>query len=105
MKFKHTIIILILLCFAISLSAVSASENVSTDNVSVVDEEVLEVSNTIETIDDLNSKIQNATPNSTVPLENDLIADTNVKSEGIEISKIKINKKSMINKVLVKYFN
>ena len=86
MKFKHTIIILILLCFAISLSAVSASENVSTDNVSVVDEEVLEVSNTIETIDDLNSKIQNATPNSTVPLENDLIADTNVKSEGIEIS-------------------
>ena len=86
MKFKHTIIMLILLCFAISLSAVSASENLSTDNVGVVDEEVLEVSNTIETIDDLNSKIQNATPNSTVKLDNDIIADANVTSEGIEIS-------------------
>ena len=86
MKFKYTIIIMIFLCLFISLSAVSASENVSMDNVNVVDEEVLEVSNTIETIDDLNSKIQNATTNSTVKLENDLIADANVKSEGIEIS-------------------
>ena len=86
MKFKYTIIIMIFLCLFISLSAVSASENVSMDNVNVVDEEVLEVSDRIETIDDLNSKIQNATTNSTVKLENDLIADANVKSEGIEIS-------------------
>ena len=86
MKFKRTTIILILLCFAISLSTVSASENVSMDNLNVVDDEVLEVSDRIETIDDLNSKIQNATANSTVKLENDLIADENVKSEGIIIS-------------------
>ena len=85
MKFKHTIIMLILLCIVISLSAVSASENISTDNVSVIDEKILEVSNRIETIDDLNSEIQNATPNSTIKLENDIIADDNVKSEGIEI--------------------
>ena len=86
MKFKDVIIILIFLCFFISLANVSASENVSMDNVSVSDGEILEVSNSIETIDDLNSKIQNATTNSTVKLENDLIADDKVKSDGIEIN-------------------
>ena len=53
MKLNHIVIVLIFLCFVVSLSGVSASDDVSMDNVSMVDNEVdLEVSKSIETIDD-----------------------------------------------------
>ena len=87
MKFKHMIIMLILLCFVISLSGVSAQENAGNGNITMVENEVnLEVSKEIETIDDLDSEIQNATPNSTIKLENDIIVNKDAKCRGLEIS-------------------
>ena len=87
MKFKHMIIMLILLCFVISLSGVSAQENAGNGNITMVENEVnLEVSKEIETIDDLDSEIQNATPNSTIKLENDIIVNKDAKCSGLEIS-------------------
>ncbi|MBQ2831561.1 hypothetical protein [Methanobrevibacter sp.] len=87
MKFKHVIIILMFLCFFISLANVSASDNAAMENVSAIDEEIdLEVSKSIETIDDLDREIQNAAPNSTIKLENDLIVNQNTTCKGIEVS-------------------
>lgn len=88
MKLNHIVIVLIFLCFVVSLSGVSASDDVSMDNVSMVDNEVdLEVSKSIETIDDLDGEILNATPNSTIKLENDIIANQDAKCRGLEITK------------------
>ena len=40
MTFKHMIIIMIFLCFAFSLSNVSASDNADIDNITMVDNEI-----------------------------------------------------------------
>ena len=75
--------LLIFLCFFISVASASAIDDTTMENVSMANEEInLEVSNGIETIDDLNSAIQNAAPNSTIKLENDIIVteDTNAKA-------------------------
>lgn len=86
MKFRYSIIILVLACL-ISLSAVTASDDLDTENVSVIDDEIdLEVIQ-IETIDDLDKKIQDAPDNSTVYLENDISVSPSDKCQGIDISK------------------
>ena len=57
MTFKHMIIIMIFLCFAFSLSSVSASDNADIDNITMVDNEIeLEDSKIIENIDELDSE-------------------------------------------------
>lgn len=87
MTFKHMIIILIFLCFAFSLSSVSASDNAGMDNVTMVDDEIeLKDSKIIENIDELDSEIQKASPNSTIKLENDIIVNQNAKCRGLEIT-------------------
>ena len=87
MTFKHMIIIMIFLCFAFSLSSVSASDNADIDNITMVDNEIeLEDSKIIENIDELASEIQNAAPNSTIKLEKDIIVNQDAKCRGLEIS-------------------
>ena len=87
MKIKHVVILLILACFLISLSNVSANDDLNMKNISTVDEKIdLEVSKDIETIDDLDSEIQNAKPNSTIKLENDIMVNQDTKCKGLEIS-------------------
>ena len=88
MTLKQMMIILIFLCFAFSLSSVSASDDASMDNVTMVDNEIeLKDSKVIENIDELDSEIQNASPNSTIKLENDIIVNQDAKCKGIEITK------------------
>ena len=88
MNFKHAIIITIILCFLISLSNVSASDDANMENISSVNDEIdLEVSDNIKTIDELDTAIQNATANSTVKLEHDITISQDTKCQGIEISK------------------
>ena len=83
MTFKHMIIIMIFLCFAFSLSNVSASDNADIDNITMVDNEIeLENSKIIENIDELDSEIQNAAPNSTIKLEKDMIVNQDSKCRG-----------------------
>lgn len=87
MRFKHMIIILIFFGFIFSLSSVSAGDNSGTDNITMVDDEIeLKNSNIIENIDKLDSEIQNAAPNSTIKLENDIIVNQDAKCRGLEIS-------------------
>lgn len=75
------------MCF-ISISAVSASDDAITENITLANDEInLEVSDNIKTIDDLDTEIQDATPDSTVKLENDITASQDTKCNGIEISK------------------
>ena len=88
MTLKHAILFMIILCFFISLSNVSASDDAIMENITAAHDEIdLEVPDTIKTIDDLDTKIQNATPNSTVKLENDITVSQDTKCKGIEISK------------------
>jgi len=93
MKFKYTIILMILLCFFISLASVTASDETGIDNITLINEESsgLEISNSdqlnenFESLDDLNNRIQNSTAGETVKIDNDIYVSKNAKSSGIEI--------------------
>ena len=64
MKIKHVVILLILACFLISLSNVSANDDLNMKNISTVDEKIdLEVSKDIETVADLDSEIMDTVVN------------------------------------------
>lgn len=87
MKLKHVTLMLIFLCLFISVASASAIDDATMKNVSMTNEEInLEVSNGIETIEDLDSEIQNAAPNSTIKLENDILVNEDTPCKGIEIS-------------------
>jgi len=93
MKFKYTIILMILLCFFISLANVSASDNANMDNITMINEESsnLEISDSnqlnenFQSIDDLNDRIQNSTAGATVKIDNDIYVSKHAKCSGIEI--------------------
>lgn len=96
MKFKYTIILMILICFFISLAGVTASDNADIDNVTMIDEESsnLEISNSdklndnFETLDDLNEKIQNSKADETIKIDNDIYVSKDTKCVGIEYLRI-----------------
>ena len=82
MKFKYITILLILMCFFISLSNISASDNLNPENISSIDDETnLKVSN----IDDLDKRIQNSTPDSIIKLEKDVYVSNDTQCQGINI--------------------
>ncbi len=91
MKRKTGVMILLLVCFFISISAVSASENIDIEN-SIYNSSIDSFSENAEilglkvkTIEELDNEIQNSQPESTIKLKNDYIISNETTIDGIDI--------------------
>ena len=91
MKGKKVVIILLFLCFFISLTSVSASADVNitnddyNNNLESVNENTRILSSNVKSIDELNTEIQNSKPDSTIKLENDYVISNETAIDGIDI--------------------